>query len=111
MSDKIIYANEFAILEEEALGEESGIVLVDFYADWCGPCKMIAPTMEELAEEYDGRAKIIKINIDENGQAAEAYQIQSIPTVLIMQNGEVIDTIMGANPKEVYADKLDEIVE
>lgn len=79
-------------------------VLVDFYAEWCGPCKMMAPVVERLAEEMEGKAKVGKLNVDEASQIAERYRVVSIPSFLIFQNGEVKDTMVGA----MSADKLKE---
>lgn len=82
-------------------------VLVDFYADWCGPCKMVAPIVSELAEEYDGIFKIGKLNIDNEADTAEKYRVMSIPTLMIIKNGEVVDKIVGAVSKAVLKDKLE----
>jgi len=84
---------------EEVLQSELP-VMVDFYADWCGPCKMMAPLVKELAEKYDGKVKIGKLNIDENPETARQYSVMSIPTFLFFKNGEKTDTIMGAVPRE-----------
>jgi thioredoxin 1 len=81
-------------------------VLVDFYADWCGPCKMMAPIIDELSKEYEGKAKIGKINVDQNGQTAQKYKVMSIPTILVIKNGEVVDTIVGAVPKQQLESKI-----
>jgi thioredoxin len=81
-------------------------VLIDFWAAWCGPCKMIAPIVEELAVEYDGKIKIGKLDVDDNQQTAIKYGVRSIPTVLLLKNGEVKDTIIGAVPKAVFVEKL-----
>ena len=81
-------------------------VLIDFWAAWCGPCKMIAPIVEELASEYDGKVKIGKLDVDDNQQTAIKYGVRSIPTVLLIKNGEVKDTIIGAVPKSVFEEKL-----
>lgn len=85
-------------------------VLIDFWAAWCGPCKMIAPIVEELAVEYDGKLKVGKLDVDENQQTAIKYGVRSIPTVLILKGGEVKDTIIGALPKSVFAEKINAIV-
>ena len=85
-------------------------VLVDFWAAWCGPCRMIAPLIEELAEEYEGRAKIVKLDTDYNPQTAMAYGVRSIPTLLFFQNGQVVDQVVGAASKKKLAQRLDALV-
>lgn len=97
-----------ANFQKEAL--ESDIpVLVDFYADWCGPCKMMAPVISELAEEYNGKVKIGKLNVDEESNTASKYRVMSIPTMIFFKNGEAVDTVVGAVSKKVLQDKLDAI--
>ncbi|MBP1755368.1 MAG: trxA [Firmicutes bacterium] len=87
---------------------ESNIpVLVDFYADWCGPCKMIAPIVAELATEYEGVYKVGKLNVDQEQDTAEKYKVMSIPTLLIIKNGEVADKVVGLVSKQVLQDKLE----
>ena len=81
-------------------------VLVDFWAEWCGPCKMIGPAVEELAGEYDGRAVVAKLNVDENPQVTARFGVRSIPTLLVFKNGQIVDKQIGAVPKSVLAGKL-----
>ncbi|HVK58740.1 MAG TPA: thioredoxin [Candidatus Kapabacteria bacterium] len=81
-------------------------VIVDFYADWCGPCKMIAPALEEIATELTGKVKIAKVNVDEESALAQRYNIQSLPTLLYFQNGQVVSQTIGATSKKNILSKL-----
>ncbi len=85
-------------------------VLVDFWAEWCAPCLMIAPTLEELAEDYDGKAKICKVDVDRNRDSAGRFGVRSIPTLLIFKDGEVRDQQIGVVPKEQLVAKLDAVL-
>ena len=85
-------------------------VLVDFYADWCGPCKMMAPVVEELAELYDGKAKVGKLNVDNNEEVAMKYGVMSIPTILVIKNGQVEAKMVGVQKREVLMDALDKVL-
>ncbi len=91
---------------EEIISSEKP-VLVDFWAEWCGPCKMIGPVVEELAGDYDGKAVIGKVNVDENPTVSAKFGIRSIPTLLVFKGGEIVDKQIGAVPKGVLAQKLD----
>ena len=85
-------------------------VLVDFFADWCGPCKMMAPVIEQLAEDYEGKAKIGKINTDENTELAVKYGVMSIPNIKIFKGGQVVDEVVGAVSPDVLEAKLDALI-
>jgi thioredoxin 1 len=85
-------------------------VLVDIWADWCGPCKAIAPIVEELAHEYEGQLKVMKLDVDENPRTALAYKVQSIPTLLVFKDGKPAERIVGAVPKKVIVDKLHSVL-
>ena len=91
--------------EQEAVKAEQ-LVVVDFYADWCGPCKMMAPVVEGLAEEMSGEVKIGKLNVDNAPNTARAYSVMNIPTILFIKDGVVVDKIVGAVPKAGLVDKI-----
>ncbi len=96
--------------ETEVLGSAQP-VLVDFWAEWCAPCRMIAPTVEALATEYEGRAKVGKLNVDENGDVAERYGIRAIPALLVFRDGRVVDQRLGVAPRGELASLLDRQLE
>ena len=95
-----------ANFEDEVLNSTTP-VLVDFWATWCGPCRTIAPTIEKLAADYDGRAKVVKLDVDNNPQTAMKYGIRSIPSLLFFKDGRPVDQMVGVVSERVLADKLD----
>ena len=94
---------------DEALASAEGVMMVDFWAEWCGPCRAIAPALDELAKESAGRVSLAKVNVDENPGLAARYGIRSIPTILIVKGGSVVDHIVGAVPKAQLKKKLDAV--
>jgi thioredoxin 1 len=91
----------------EVAVEKGGVAVVDFWAEWCGPCRMIAPIIEELSHEYDGKVVIGKVNVDDNPEVSMKYGIRSIPTVLILKDGQVVDKQVGVTSKKVLTDKIE----
>lgn len=102
----IIYANETSF--EKVIA--NGVTLVDFFATWCGPCKMLHPELEKLSDAYAGQAKIVKIDIDENRALASQYQIQSVPTILIFKDGQMIARQMGYQPYAKLSAWLNQVI-
>ena len=92
--------------QEEAL-ETDDLIVVDFWAEWCGPCKMIGPIIDELSNEYSGKAKVGKVNVDQNSDISMKYGIRSIPTILFIKEGEVVDKQVGVTTKEKLKSKID----
>lgn len=90
--------------------EHSGLVMVDFWAVWCGPCRMLTPTVEELSKEYSGKIKVGKLNTDENSDIASRYKIMSIPTIMFFKEGQKIAQITGAVPKQTLKSKIDSLL-
>ena len=88
----------------------NGVTVVDFWAPWCGPCRMVAPIIEELSSEYDGRANICKVNTDENQDIAIRFGIRSIPTIMFFKDGQQVDMVIGAVPKDVFVEKLNALL-
>lgn len=89
---------------------KKGVSLVDFWAPWCGPCRMLAPVIDELAEEFDGKAKICKVNTDEQQDLAVEYGVRSIPTLLFFKDGEIKDQLIGAQSKQAITDKINSLL-
>ena len=85
-------------------------VLVDFWAAWCGPCRMVGPIIDELSNEYDGKAVVGKVDVDSNQEFAAKYGVRNIPTVLLFKGGELIDRKVGVSPKQVYAEAIDNVL-
>jgi thioredoxin 1 len=89
---------------------KTGISMVDFWAPWCGPCRMLAPVIEELATDFDGKANICKVNTDEEQDLAVKFGVRSIPTIVFMKDGEVVDQMVGAASKQAFADKINSLL-
>jgi len=87
-----------------------GLVMVDFWAVWCGPCQMVAPILDELANEYAGKLRVMKLNTDENPEIAGRYQVMSIPTILFFKNGQAVEKLVGARPKRQFKEVIDSLL-
>lgn len=105
MSDKVVAVTEQS-WENEVLKSETP-VLVDFWAQWCGPCRMVAPVLDQIADEMDGKVRIVKLNVDENQQIAYQFQVSSIPTFILFKDGQMADRMMGAMPKSAFQSFID----
>jgi thioredoxin 1 len=108
MASAIIVTLTAANFEQEVL-KATGPVLVDFWAEWCGPCKMVAPILDELAQEYTGKVKIAKVNVDDHQELAVKFRIVSIPTLLFFKGGQIVDQVVGMKSKKDFKAKLDSL--
>jgi len=95
---------------DKEVSDHNGLVMVDFWAVWCGPCRMVAPTVEELAKEYTGKLKVAKLNTDENPDIASRFKIMGIPTLMFFKDGKKVDTVVGAVPKPELKKKIDSLL-
>jgi thioredoxin 1 len=109
MASNDVVTLEDATFDQEVLKSETP-VLVDFWATWCGPCKAIAPAVDEIAREYKGKVKVAKLDIDHHQAVPQKYGIRSIPTLLVFKGGRVVDTIVGAVPKSKLVDAVNKVV-
>ena len=105
---KVVPVND-ANFENEVL-KSDGAVFVDFYADWCGPCRAVSPIVEELSEEYEGKMKFVKVNVDEAPDVAAKYGIMSIPTLIIFDKGDRAEFFVGAGPKSQYEGMIEKVI-
>ena len=105
---KILHVNQSSF-DDEVLKSQIP-VFVDFWAEWCGPCRAIAPVLESLAEDYNGKVKIVKINVDKETDLANKYNVSAIPSLIILKDGKEIDRIVGGATKEVYADRINKVI-
>jgi thioredoxin 1 len=95
---------------DEQVAKNEGVTVVDFWAPWCGPCRLVGPVIEELAEEYEGRVRFAKVNVDDNQQTAGTFGIRSIPTIGFFRDGEAVGGVVGAYPKEALQQVIDDVL-
>ena len=94
----------------ETVIDKEGVAVVDFWAEWCGPCRLVGPVIDDLSKDFDGRALIGKVNVDHNPEVSSKYNVRSIPTILFLKNGEVVDKHVGTATKDTLAKKLEAIL-
>lgn len=109
MADKQVLTLTEDNFDKEVLTSKEP-VLVDFWASWCGPCRMVAPTIDALATEYAGKIKVGKVNVDEQGKLAMEYHVMTIPNILLFKDGQIVDQVAGAYPKEYFEDMLKKVL-
>jgi len=107
-SDLVIHTTDQNFEKEVVQSDKP--VLVDFWAPWCGPCRAIAPVLDELASEYGEKIKIVKVNVDENQQAPQRFSVRGIPTLIFFKGGKDVETLVGAHPKETLKEKIDSVL-
>jgi thioredoxin 1 len=105
VSNKMVELTDDAF--DQDIGEHKGLAIVDFWATWCGPCQIIAPVIEQLAQEYEGKLRVGKLDVDANQQTAIRFNVRSIPSILFFKDGALVDTIVGAVPKAALVDKIE----
>ena len=91
----------------EVISKKDTLVVIDFWATWCGPCQKIGPVIEELAQEYEGKAIIVKCDVDGNSDVVAQFRVRNVPTVVFLKNGELLDKLVGANPKSAFVEKIE----
>jgi thioredoxin 1 len=107
MSEIILTDKNF----KQEINESSGVAVVDFWAEWCGPCKMIAPIIEEIAKEFEGKVKVCKVNVDENQKLASEFNIMAIPTIVFFKNGKPVERSVGFQSKQNLIKKINQLLE
>jgi thioredoxin 1 len=100
-NSKYVFTTTDSTFETDVI-KNQGISLVDFWAEWCGPCRALSPTLDALADQYAGQVKVFKLNVDENPEIATKFSIRSIPTVLVVKNGQIVDQLLGNQPKDSF---------